>query len=169
VQVLYGKATKKALQFKNHFYLERGPYDLIAVMDESVSAQPYVAKGLFVDLYDPTLPVCKEKTVEPGTQAFLYNVKRVDDKNRPQVLASASRIYNESVESGSYSFVTKSPVNTTNVMRVLLPAKPTSCEIKGPDGALLHDAAWSSWDADSNTCLITHENYPDGVSVKLIW
>ncbi|MBC7866704.1 MAG: hypothetical protein H7X88_04135, partial [Gloeobacteraceae cyanobacterium ES-bin-316] len=52
---------------KNNFMLQRGPDLIAAVMDESVSSKPLHLKGSFIDLFDPGLPVLKEKLVAPGT------------------------------------------------------------------------------------------------------
>ncbi len=161
-------AQAGAFDFKNNFYLERGPYDLISVLDESVSDEPYVLKGRLVDLFDPELPIIKEKTVQPGEQAFLYNVDRVPDQQKPQVLASASRVYEEKVTNGSYSFIAKSPLNTTNVMRILLPKSPTKYKVYDHTGEEMKEASWE-WDNESKTGLMTFENNPEGVKVALDW
>ena len=152
----------------NNFYLERGPYDLISVLDENVSDKPYVKNGRLIDLFDPKLPVIYEKTVNPGEQAFLFNVDRVENQNQPQVLAAASRVYEEKTDQNSYSFLTKSPLNTTNVMRVLLPVAPQKCTISSADGTELKEALWE-WDSKSKTCWLSFENNPEGVNVRLAW
>jgi len=169
IKMMYEQKAKAGkLIFKNNFYLARGNYDLISVLDESTDNNPYVAKGIFIDLFDPELPVLSEKVIQPGRQAFLYNVGRIDDKRKPQVLAGACRVYEENRTAKEYSFVAKSPLNTTNVMRVLLPEKPVSCHITGSKGMKLTDAVWN-WDAESKTCFISFENDPDGVQVSLKW
>lgn len=168
VQQFYDEELKgEPLQFKNSFYLERGAYSLVSVMDESVNRDPYVVKGMLIDLFDPALPVLAEKVVQPGEQAFLYDVSRVSDPNRPQVLAAAARIYDESHTSNSYSFVAKSPIDTDNVMRVMLPQEP---QVTATDaaGQSLQTLQWE-WDEKSHTCLIRFENHPDGVKVALRW
>lgn len=167
VKRLYEQKTKSgSLMFKNNFYLQRGNYDLIAVMDESVNNAPYIAKGLFIDIFDPQLPVVSEKVVLPGTQAFLYDINRIKNKNKPQVLATAARVYDELVKSKEYSFIAKSPVNTTNVMRVLIPSKPTAVSVKDSLGNEIKDTTWD-WESKGKTCLITFENSPEGVSVTI--
>lgn len=167
-QLYEDKAGAGPLEFKNHFYLERGPFDLIAVMDESVNDAPYVTKGRFIDLFDPTLPVLKEKKVLPGSQAYLYNLDRMVEPEKPQVLASASRIYNEKNKKKSYSFVSKSPAETTNVMRILLPSAPTEVKLKNPDGNELSGVE-SVWDEFSRTLFLSFENEPDSTTVSIEW
>lgn len=167
-QMYEQKAKAGALVFKNHFSLSRGPYELISVVDESVSSEPYIIKGKLIDLFDPTLPVLSEKKVTPGEQAFLYNIEKVADTRRPQVLAAASRIYNEKVEKRIYSFVVKSPLNTTNAMRVLLPSEPKKIIVTLADGKIVTDVV-SSWDTLGKTCFLSFENMPDGVNVHIQW
>ncbi|MDR1743118.1 MAG: hypothetical protein LBR48_04780 [Dysgonamonadaceae bacterium] len=160
------KAKAGKLLFKNSFYLKRGNYDLISVLDESVSTLPYIVKGVFIDLFDPQLSVLSEKIVKPDEQAFLYNVDRVVDKKKPQTLASACRVYDEKTLRRTYSFVAKSPANTTNVMRILLPSKPLNCSLNNEKGETLQGME-QSWDERSKTCLLIFENSPEGVFVEI--
>jgi hypothetical protein len=168
VESLYEQAFGKKIEYKNNFYLERGPYDIVSVMDESVSSEPYTIKGKLIDLFDPTLPVLEEKKVNPGEQAFLYNIGRVPNPRTPQVLASASRIYDEKTSKKSYSFIAKSPLNTVNVMRILLPAEPKKITVTDSGGKAVSGLT-SNWDAFSKTSFLSFGNSPDGVRVLLKW
>ena len=135
---------------------------MASVVDESpVSSEPLVLKGRFIDLFDPSLPVISEKKVQPGEQAFLYDLDKVEDKTRPQVLASASRQYDETFTDHSFSFVSKSPDNTDNAMRILLPQAPKQVQVSV--------ASQSSWDEGSQTLLLGFENDPEGVQVRIEW
>lgn len=153
---------------KNYLTLQRGPYDIVAVMDESTNAAPLHLTGPVIDLFDPALPILEEKIVPPGQQAFLYNLSRLEDRQAPRVLCAASRVYSEQAEDRSYAFITKSPSHTQNVMRILLPAKPVSVTAIGPDGEPLNELQ-SDWHAASRTCMLRFENYCDGVKVTLTW
>jgi hypothetical protein len=155
------------LLLKNNLYLERGPYDIVSVMDESIDNQPYIINGPVIDLFDPELPVLSKKTVHPGQQAFLYNLSRAGEK-MPKVLASASRIYDENVKGNSYSFLSKSPLNTLNSTRVLLPSAPKETIVTDSKGHPISDVK-TSWDSLSATYYLSFENNPDGIQVKLIW
>ena len=126
--------------------------------------EPLTLKGKFIDLFDPELPVLREKIVNPGEQAFLFDISRVKNKKQPQVLAAASRQYDEQRTAGSYSFVAKSPAQTSNVMRILLPKKPKSVKLNGTA-----TDAWQWNENDQNTMLLKFENDPDGVKVDIKW
>jgi hypothetical protein len=156
------------LLFKNNLYVERGPYEIVSVMDENADAKPYMLRGSLIDLFDPELPVLKEKMINPGEQGFIFNVGRVRDKNTPRVLASACRISEEASTRGEYSFVCKSPVNTVNAMRILLPAEPKKTVVTTRAGVKVADVK-ASWDAGSKTYYMSFDNSPDGISVKLDW
>jgi len=156
------------LRFKNNFYLERGVYDLIAVLDKSVSQEPFVQRGTLIDLFDPELPVLTEKKVDPGKQAFLLNLDRVKNPEKPQVLASASRVYDEVVREDYYEFVTKSPLNTTNVMRILTPGKPGNVTVIDQNGTETEEFEWE-WDEKSSTSRLKFENHPGGIKVQISW
>jgi hypothetical protein len=154
--------------YKNSFYLRRGPYEIVSVMDESVDTAPYVIRGKLIDLFDPNLPVLSQKQVLPGEQAYLYNIDEAPNPGKPQVLASSSRVYGEKVEKKSYSFVVKGPVNTTNVMRVLLPGEPHRIIVLDEKGNEVKDVR-RSWDAASKTSFLSFENSPEGVRVRMEW
>ncbi len=154
------RTALKVVDYKNDFRLTRGAYELAAVLDEdAVSSAPLTLRGLFIDLFDPQLPVLRQKTILPGEQAFLYNIASVPDPRRPQVLAAASRQYDEQVGPHSFAFISKSPAETTNVMRILLPKKPRRIRVAG--------SYESSWDKHSHTLWLSFENQPDGVKVEI--
>ena len=158
IEQAYGK-----LDYKNHFYLERGPYVMVAVVDENaISNEPLTLKGNYIDLFDPNLPCLKEKVVNPDEQAFLFNIDAISKKKQPQVLASASRQYDEKIGKRSYSFVAKSPAETNNVMRILLPKEPKDILISCKEFT-------QAWDKDTHTLLLMFENNPDGVQVAIKW
>ncbi len=89
VKALYEQKSAEKLIFKNQLYVQRGPYDIAAVLDENDDASPFAIEGPVIDLYDPELPVLRQKIVPPGRQALLYRLDRVEEPSKPQVLASA--------------------------------------------------------------------------------
>ena len=164
VSALYKKAAKgRDLEFKNVFCLQRGMYDLVAVMNESITEEPYRIEGTLIDLFDPELPVCTSKEIRPGEQGYFINLDRVK-KGKPQVLAAGSRESDEVIASHSYTYMAKGPQRTTAVSRVWLPSRPTAVKVNGKD--VLDETAWN---APSQTYLLKYENDPDGVRVEFAW
>ena len=144
----------------NALTLERGPYRIVAVMDEGPSARPFQAEGCLVDLYDPALPVYASREVPVGAQALFYDVRKAG--RAPRILAAASRAYDEKRSGRSFSYTCKGPAGTFNVTRILLPSKPSNVMVNGEDWAF-------DWDSFSRTVFLRFPNDPDGVSVTLDW
>lgn len=165
VAQVYKEMTKKPVETKNYFLVERGPYTVAAVLDESVSNEPFHLKGLYIDLFDKDLPVLTEKEIRPGEQSYLYDLKKVARSVKAKVLCGASRIYDEKIGVRSYRFVAKSPANTTNASRILLPKLPVKVVV---DGVVVENLQ-EVWDQRSKTLLLRFENNPDGVNVSIEW
>ena len=133
-------------------------------MDESNSTDSYTLEGQLIALFDPTVPIYAKRTIAPSEKGYYLNVELVKDKNRPQVLAGASRVSDERVTKSAYSYIAKSPIETTNISRVLLPKQPKSVLVNGQE---VFDV--NNWDAGSKSYLLGFENNPDGIEVKLLW
>ncbi|MBD3268090.1 hypothetical protein GF373_15605 [bacterium] len=151
------------LQEKNHLYIQRGPYDIAAVLDESINTRPFRVTGPVIDLYNPNLPIIKEKYINPGQRAFLYNLNR-NTKKAPCVLAAAARISQEKFENGVYSFTSKSPADTQGILRLLAPKKPTEVMIKNHENETIKKKF--EWDPLSKTLVLRYPNHPDGVHIQ---
>lgn len=149
-----------AVPASNRLSLDRGPYRIVAVMDEGTSAEAYTDEGGFVDLYDPELPVYRKIRVEPGSQGLFYDVSKAG--KAPRILASASRSYDENRSGRSFSYVCKGPAETFNVTRILLPGRP----VEVIAGGVPCDY---TWDEGSRTCYLRFPNDPDGVPVEIRW
>jgi len=160
-------ANAAELVFKNSYHITRGPYEIAAVLDENEDMTPLVLEGMFIDLFDPEVPVIRSKVVEPGEQAFLFNLEKHGDKKRAAVLASASGIYLEKRTRRGYAFTCRAPLNTTNVMRIYLPEAPGELKLMDEGGGSLPFS--KTWDASSNTLFLSFENDPAGVDVKIEW
>lgn len=158
------KAKAGRMELKNDFMLQRGPYRLVAVVDEGISDAPAAFAGRFIDLFDPELPVLRQCTVAPGSQAMLYDLDRIAKPKQPQVLAASFRESDETAGKHTYAFTAKSPIDTDGIARVLLPAAPKAVLV---DGASSIDNA--AWDPFSRTYLLRLPNSPDGHRVEFTW
>ena len=170
VKRAYEQSAKAGrLKWKNHFYLERGVYTLLSVMEGEgpVADHDVTLKGEYIDLFDPELPVLHEKTVSPGEQAFLIDLKKVKQRSLPQVVATAARVSDEVRTEDSYRLTVKSPIETTNSMCVLLPAEPKTVKVTNAQGE--SQACRQCWEKGSRILHLSFENHPDGIRVELSW
>jgi len=92
----------------------------------------------------------------------------VKDKTKPQVLVTAARVYQQLRTLHDYSFVCKSPLNTVNSMRMLLPRAPLKIVVTDANGASVQPLG-QSWDERSHTYYLSFDNSPNGIHVKFDW
>ncbi|GIX06621.1 MAG: hypothetical protein KatS3mg115_1024 [Candidatus Poribacteria bacterium] len=140
-------------------HIVRGPYEVVAVLDESVSAEPYRVPGLYVDLFDPSLPIVRERFLSPGEQAVLLAVERWP-LEESWVLAAASRASEERREEGTYSVLLRGPAGTQGIARIWLPRSPQTVESSAP-------LSLQDYDPASRTLRIAYPNSPEGVRVSV--
>ncbi len=145
---------------QNVLHLQRGPYDIAAVLEESVSDTPYTIPGPVIDLYNPDLLVLDKKVIEPGERAFLLSLSRFT-KESPCILAAASRVSDRKKEGATYTFTLKGPANTQGIARILLKSKPEKLTIQSSAETPMEP----EWDETTKTMLIRYPNSPDGVQV----
>ncbi|RXG25892.1 hypothetical protein [Leeuwenhoekiella marinoflava] len=151
---------------KNNFYLKRDEFDIVSVLEESVSDEPYTFDDPVIDLFDPELPVISSKKVAPGEQSLVINLNRVE-KSKPQVLATAARVSNEEITKNSYRFSSRSPIKTVNAMRILLPKKPSIVELTDLNGT--EHPFTEEWDQESGTLLLKFDNIGAPITTSIKW
>lgn len=162
------EVSGESLEFKNHFQLARGPFDIVAVMDESISATPLELNGPFIDLFDASLPVIQKKMVKPGEQAFLYNLSRTKRTSEPKVLVSSARVNESRMVGGEFRITTIGPTKARGVMRIAVERKPSHIRViskeSGNDVVLPFE---SEWHESSQTYFLSYENSPNGNAIIL--
>jgi len=158
---------------KNHFILHRGPYTIVAVMDESVDEQPVILEGSYVDLFDAKLTIRNGVEIKAGELAFLYDLNSLSASTAPKLIAASSRIDELKVtrndkECGSgkltIDFMAKGPERVPGVARIYSTEKVTCvkayCDNQVVD--IKHE-----WDDASNTVVVFYDNNPDGIRIIL--
>lgn len=170
LQQMVGKALVEkrwpALQKKNWLHLQRGIYDVVAVMKESVSDAAYSVKGPLIDLYDPQLPVLSEKRVAPGETALVLNLQRLAIK-QAGVLAAASRCSLIRADDHLFECRLKGPAKIKGVARIYVPHTPQSVVLAKPNGGLVDFK--QEWHAASKTLRLVYDNEPEGVTVNIVF
>jgi hypothetical protein len=156
------KALGQDLKLQNYLRVQRGPFVVAAVMDESVSDAPLVLKGTLVDLFDPLLPVVRERALRPNERALLYDLDWAHKQGlRAKVVAAGARVGREALTEGQFTFVARGPKATRCNARILLPKEPARVALE-PTVAEEH-----AWDAGSSTLFVSFENQARDVAVAV--
>ncbi|MCB0283085.1 MAG: hypothetical protein KDF60_10930 [Calditrichaeota bacterium] len=151
-------------QEKNVLHLERGPYEIISVLDESISNKPYKTSGIFIDLFSPDLTVNETREINPGERTLLYNMNR-DTNSKPHVVASASRVSDEAANEDNFECLLRGPKNTNGVARIFTSHKPQNVTLLDSQDNLISQKY--DWNELSKTICIRYDNQPEGVRVKI--
>jgi hypothetical protein len=151
-----------AMKTSNHLHLRRGPYHIAAVFDESLTDAPLTISGMFIDVFDPELPVVEKKTIAPGGHTLLYDLEWAAGA-APSVAAASTRIREPESSPGRLTFRTRGPAQSRAVVRIMLPEPVNTVEVT-PNLPV----TWQ-WDANSSTALIEFENQAADVEVTVRW
>ena len=156
------KALNWELKTQNYLTIRRGPFVVTSVLEESVSDAPLQLRGRFVDLFDPSLPVTRERVLAPGERTLLYDLDWAE-KHGPakKVVAAAARVKQEAEDGSSFAFVLRGPKATHANVRVMLPSAPGSV-VASPSVPVD-----SKWDAESKTLLMSLDNIGEDVSIRI--
>ncbi len=143
----------------NFMKLERGPYVIAACLEESVSEQPLVLKGLFVDVFDPALPVLEKVTLKPGQRAFLMDLNRLAPE-KAQPIASSARIESWETRDNGVLIAQTSTKGVNVTTRLRLPKCPVAMTVNSSEFTDF------KWNEQSGT--LYFELPPDG-KAREIW
>lgn len=143
---------KYDLAFSNKLEIERAPYIISAVLDESISDEPAVYKGLFADMYTSDFAVITEKTVHPGGNTMLCDLTKITDDTA--IIGSSVRICSLEHEDNTVTIGAIGAGRFTANIRVKLPFVPAAAVIDG-------EACEMSYNAESKTALLTFPSMAD--------
>ncbi len=143
------------LEEKNYFMVQRGPYRIAAVMDESISATPLEIKGRFVDIFDPSLPVISEATLKVNEMALLYDLDYDMPEKEMKVIAASSRIDNVISSDSGFELVVKGPEKLHAVARINCPKKPIIANLIIGDKC--ESIKWD-WHEESKTIFVQYSH-----------
>ena len=143
----------ETLATQRYLKLRRGPFVIVSVLDESVSAEPVTLEGHFVDLFDSQLPCVTARSLAPNERTLLYDLDYARGKGiQAKVAAAGARISDEDYRDGRFSFDARGPLGTTCRARILLPSAPREVLVR-PETKVIQ-----TWDEASGTLFIEFAN-----------
>jgi hypothetical protein len=144
----------------NALALRRGPYMIAAGLDESVpGAPPAVLRGKFIPLFDATLPLLSEVTLDPGRRAMLLDV--AGEHAPGSILAAACRVTQPAVAADEVSFHAEGVDRTQAIACVALPKPPRGIDVGGKP------LASDQWSFSDGLLRIRFDNSAAGTSVLI--
>ena len=150
----------------NFIDLRRGPYRIMAILDESVTCERRRVTGRFVDLFDPALQILTGALLEPGQRKLYLDLDHLTD-DPPALLATANRAEWTKRGESQFEFLVKGPKGTRAATRVLLAQEPEQVHVF--DSHTDEKTEFEQeWDPVSKTLLLLYDNSPNGVRVRLL-
>ncbi len=150
-------ASGKKAEFKNYLITEREPYYIAAaVLDESISNDPLIFKGNYIDMFAPDFAPVKEKVVNAGENCLLCDLDKVTEKLC--ILGTSSRITALSEQNGKITVEAYGAGNLTANIRIKVPFEVKTAAVNGEKCGL-------EYDKETSTVLITYESKAKPVTV----
>lgn len=149
---------------QNYLKLNRGPYTITWVFDESSSNEKLKLKGNFIDLLDKDTSIIHEKLIEPNQGSLIYDLDKID-KSVTKVLVSSSRIVNEVEKHNKLTFFSYGPIRTNALTHIYYPNEFTSINVKNSNGQIID--VLSKYNDNMKILTISHPNEPEGVFIEI--
>ena len=125
------------VEFKNNFIVERDPYIVAAVMDESINDDPLTFKGLFVDMFSPAFDVIEEKSLYPNDKCMLLDLSKVNDDLT--ILGTSVRIFSLETQGDSIVSEFYGAGDFRANIRIRVPFKVSDAEVDGENVSCVYD------------------------------
>ncbi|MCK5863247.1 MAG: hypothetical protein KAH38_12230, partial [Candidatus Hydrogenedentes bacterium] len=152
------------LEIQNYLGVQRGPYIVASVLDESISEEPLIFRGSYIDIFNPLLPWIDKRVLIPNERTLLYDIGWAKENGmKAGVLAAAARIREEQLKDNTFTFSMRGPANTTGRARVLLPGAPVL--ITSTPKIDMEQ----KWHEQSSTLWISFPNTAASVSVTILF
>ncbi|HXT39884.1 MAG TPA: hypothetical protein VN887_07670 [Candidatus Angelobacter sp.] len=113
-----------------HLLLRRGPYIIAAGLDESISSEPKLISGRFVNLFDPELRVQESITLVPGSRFFLLDLDAFHG-HESRLLASACRALPLKQNAKQISLEVEGIARTPAIVLLRSPKAPRAVTLDG--------------------------------------
>ena len=139
----------------NSLVMERGPYRLISVMDESCSKEPYRVAGNFADLCTDGYPLIHEISVPCGEERILFDYDRME-ANDCYIVATAARVERLSFENERIELWEKAADRIHVHTRMWLSWRPMKWEAVDEDGIPV--PLQIEWEEESHTVLLSYDS-----------
>ncbi|OMF23499.1 hypothetical protein BK133_24225 [Paenibacillus sp. FSL H8-0548] len=169
---LVRNAVKRSLEIRGEtidykesstLHIKRGPYVITHVLDETETEQSVILEGLYIDLFEASLPIRRSVEIKSGEDSLLFDLNYSNQElEETSILVSSSRIRDEQEGENQISFVSESPHDITVSTRLRVPGEPSSITAGEKEASF-------QYDAESGTVLIRYAGVPEGITINVEW
>lgn len=171
--------SSEGLEASHALAAKRGPYLIAAVLEESISEEPLVLHGRFVNLFDGNLSTVTEWSVAPGEQALLYDLNEISPHRaiEPVLVAAAGRVTkidsnaqnkNEALHAvkSCHLYHVRGPAGVRAVLRFAAAAPPAQIIVRHGHVEL---PCTCDWEASSSTFAVAFTHPANGAELQLLY
>lgn len=158
------KTAAPDYQWRSHFHMKRGPYRIACNMEEGMKEQPLVLSGTFVDLLENDFPILREKVLQPGENALLFDLDAVKGE-KVRIIGTSARIFSMDETEEGYLLTCKAAADITVHMRLKLDRKITTATATDETGRVL--TVDCCWDEVTSTVLLAFESTNSMTTIQL--
>jgi hypothetical protein len=132
--IVHKAAVSAKLKWRetNYLLLQRGPYVVAAGLDESISDEPKVLRGKFINLFDAQLRPLDEVRLTPGSRFLLLDLDAIS-RRKPKLLASAGKALRQGADDNDMTFAVEGVAQTSAVLLLHSLTAPKSITMDGQD------------------------------------
>jgi len=144
------KKSGSEITFKNYLSIERDPYIIAAVIDESINDNPLKLSGNFIDMYSPKFDFITDKTVNVGESTMLLDLDKIKYE-KLCIIGTSVRVYSLDEVDGKIILNVQGAGEFTAHIRIKVPHEVTKAEIDDKEIECI-------FDRESGTALVTFES-----------
>ncbi len=111
-------------EYRNDLTLQRGPYLISSVMEESVNRQNKVLRGLYADMLENDYRIIREKVIAPDESAILFDFSKIEGETF-RIIGTSARIYSADMGERQVTLRLKAADRIKVFTRIRLPGKVT--------------------------------------------
>ena len=161
-EALAFRGEEEGLQEKRVLEIQRGPYRIVHVLDETGSADSVVIEGSFFDLFDSGLSLTKRVELKPDDNRLLFDLNYDAGDSAPRILAASSRNRNEDRSERGFGWTAESPEGIRVSTRARVPHPPRRAVVDGEEITF-------DYDPETQTVFLEFEGSPAGKNVQIEW
>lgn len=147
---------------RNYLAMERGPYRIAAVMEESTGGA-YACEGKFADLMEDGFPLVRRIRICEGQEGLFFDYGKIEDQPFA-VIATAARIFRMDCKEDRFVLEVKAADRIHVHIRLRLPWEPAQAAAWDEDGEPVKLSV--CWEEETRTALFSYDSRDRTVTIQ---